>query len=71
MDEVMEQIIDKMDEITEKTSCREFKIITTKTEVVKFYKFDKFAGIKFDIESEEIEILYNDKIYSVNEFLNL
>jgi len=73
MDEVMEQIIDKMSEITDKMDCREFrfKIITTETEVVKFRKFNKLWAIRFSGESKEMKILYDDKIFSVKDFLNL
>ena len=69
---VIDKVIDKMIELTRKTNWIRFKARTTKTnELVELHKFDEFSAIKNYIESEHVEVLYDGKIYSVNDFLNL
>lgn len=68
----IDRVIDKMIELTEKINWSRFKVRTTKTnELVELHKFSELSAIKNYIESGNIEILYNGKIYNVKDFLNL
>jgi len=68
----IDRVIDKMIELTGKINWSRFKARTTKTnELVELHKFSELSAIKNYIESENIEILYDGKIYNVNDFLNL
>ena len=69
---VKTRVIDKMIQLTGKVNWSRFKVRTTKTnELVELHKFSELSAIKNYIESENIEILYDGKIYNVNDFLNL
>lgn len=67
----IDKVIDKMIELTGETNWSRFKVRTVENNIVELHKFGKFSAIKNRIESKEIEILYNGKIYNVNDFLNL
>lgn len=68
----IDKVIDKMIELTQKTSWRKFKARTVKTnEEVEIHKFYEHSAIKNYIKSKDIEVLYNSKIYNVNDFLEL
>lgn len=67
----IDKVIDKMIELTGETNWSRFKVRTIENNIVELHKFGKFSAIKNRIESKEIEILYNGKIYNVNDFLNL
>lgn len=73
MKNTMDKIMDKMIEISEKRIMGKikFKVRTVKDNVIELHKFGEFSAIKNRIESEEMAILYDDKIYSVDDFLNL
>ena len=72
MENTIDKVIDKMIDLTGKTSWSKFKLRTLRTnEEVELHKFGEYSGIKYYIESEKIVVLYNGKIYNVNDFLNL
>lgn len=68
----IDKVIDKMIDLTCKTSWRKFKARSVrKNEAVEIHKFSEYSAIKNYIKSKDIEVLYNSKIYNVNDFLEL
>lgn len=71
MVDTIDRVIDKMIELTGKTSWSRFKARTVKNDIVELHKFSVFSAINYLIESDHVEVLYNGKIYSADDFLKI
>ena len=67
----IDKVIDKMIELTGKTNWSRFKARTVENDIVELHKFSDFSAIKNYIESERVEVLYDGKIYSADDFLKI
>jgi len=67
----IDKVIDKMIELTGKTNWNRFKARTVENNIVELHKFSDFSAIKNYIESEHVEVLYEGKIYSADDFLKI
>lgn len=67
----IDKVIDKMIGLTGKTNWSRFKARTVENDIVELHKFSDFSAIKDYIESERVEVLYNGKIYSADDFLKI
>ena len=71
MIDTIDRVIDKMIGLTGKTNWSRFKARTVENDIVELHIFSDFSAIKNYIESDRVEVLYNGKIYSSDDFLKI